>query len=133
MDEGYRTEFVPTAGYAWSTNDHDLPAVVFTNSPAIGPEPRDRYRLALGRTDHATMVTSVYVNTNTWYAGDRGVSYETMLINTLAHEWYHQWIPGDEIRAGEIGAAAQTAYLAAGGDSGAKCNGREPNPQGGRR
>jgi hypothetical protein len=113
----YETKFV--AGWWWGLKGTDpsnapRPIMTATNVAPAG------YERIVGWTSRVDRVSYIYTTQVAYEAPDRGVSFQRNLVNTLGHEWNHQWSPwaiGDEA-AEAAGERTQNLFDAAGGTAG---------------
>lgn len=118
---GYTTDF-NNVYFGWGTDNPDYPATAQNTNPYQPPIQNAGYTLIDGYTSSASKTSTIWYASVAWEASNYlGVSAQTNLVNTLVHEWWHEWNGSDESGAQAAGDAAQQAYLAAGGDKGA-CN-----------
>jgi len=117
---GYTTTF-NTVYFGWGTYNPEYPATAQNTNPYQPPIQNAGYVLIRGYTPNSGKTTTIWEASVAWDAPGLGVSMQTLLVNTLVHEWYHEWNGPGEPAADDAAAAAQQAYLAAGGDKG-PCN-----------
>lgn len=67
-------------------------------------------------------VSTIYLINNEMSATNTGDSLQSYLVNTIVHEWWHEWHGPDEVAATAAGDEAETAYRAGGGDSQGDCS-----------
>jgi hypothetical protein len=118
----YRTTFV--TGWAWGTHEGD------TAQPRITPtnaSPGPGYVRVLGWTSPSQRISYIYTTNITYDASQLGIPMQSHLVNTLGHEWAHQWSPysGDEAGAERLGDLTQQLFEEAGGMN-APCFTRPP-------
>jgi hypothetical protein len=102
-------------GYAWGTNNINAPAqpvITQTNAP-----PGPGYFRVLGWTSPVQRISYIYTTNIQYDASQRGIAYQSNLVNTLGHEWSHQWNPyyADETEPTRLGNLTQSLYEQAGG------------------
>lgn len=114
---GYNTQ-VNSTEWGWGTSNPAYPATISTTSETTPPIPLVGYTLIDGNTSGGKKTSTVWVLNNARDANLQNVSLQTELVDTLAHEWYHEWNPtATEDQAKAAGAAARAAYLKGGGDA----------------
>jgi hypothetical protein len=122
QEPSYHTLYM--TGYAWGTSNANLPAepvITSTNAP-----PGPGYERVLGWTSPVRRISYIYTTNVQYDATQQGLNYQSHLINTLAHEWAHQWNPysaNTHTEADRLGNLAQQLYDQAGGAN-ASCNTR---------
>jgi hypothetical protein len=132
IDSGpYQTYF--SNNYGWGNGNPNTQPVTWTTTSATATPPPG-VGVVWGRIDGFTspqMTSNIYVGgytviyVPTANVAKNGYSANANLIDTLAHEWSHEWGSSDiatnpSYNAYTIGHAARDAYLA---EHGAKCGG----------
>jgi hypothetical protein len=109
------TTIINSTQWGWGTETDGLPGPIATNtnvSPGAGYFPIE------GQTKLSIETTYVFVQNVARDAAAAGSSFKREMVNTLVHEWYHQWFPLEPHQnAINAGNRAEQAYVAAGGDS----------------
>lgn len=75
-----------------------------------------------GYTNIDNGTSTIYLINNQMSATNVHTSLNTYLIDTIVHEWWHEWNGPDEAGASQAGYEAQQAYLEGGGDSQGDCS-----------
>jgi hypothetical protein len=112
---GFQTVFL--TGWWWgATSASTSPPTIqtTTNQAPAG------YQRITGWTQRTTSTSFIYTTQVAYEAPARGISVQRNLINTVGHEWSHQWHPWDETDQTAIAAGNRTQQLfdAAGGTGG---------------
>lgn len=103
-----------TTDWGWGTNNPNLPSPVpTTTNVSPGPDyfPINAQTITTSST-HKTIVYEKRVNAHAIAAG---LTFKQKMIETLVHEYYHQWFPNDaDALAADAGADALARYNADG-------------------
>ncbi|HUQ10690.1 MAG TPA: hypothetical protein VM146_10285 [Steroidobacteraceae bacterium] len=114
---GFQTVF--RTGWWWGStnpdpNSNPRPIQTTTNQAPPG------YQRIVGWTSRTDGTSYIYTTQVAYEAPARGISVQRNLVNTVGHEWSHQWYPWDETdqTATAAGDRTQQLFDAAGGMSG---------------
>jgi len=109
--------------WGWGTDPllyPQYPAEISSSSETTPPIPDAGYFPIDGYTPNpssGSTTSIIWVLRNQVDATAHQISLQAMLVNTIVHEWYHQWNPyADESLAEQAGDTAQSLYINGGGD-----------------
>lgn len=94
------------------------PPEITTPSTSTSP-PLSGFDRIDGYTHGGTSI--IWVINNQMSATNSGDSLQAYLVNTIVHEWWHEWYGPDEAGATAAGNEAEEAYKAHGGNSQGAC------------